>query len=599
MKKFIGRFVEFYRPFWKVAGILILFTLFSQALNFVSPYMYGKIVDALFKNKPAKEIVILSLMSLGFYFFQSTLIDRFFYWFEINRFKMDVHCHISQKTLQKVMDFSVGQDTNENSGVKQDVIKRGEHSMSVIANLMLQDIFPLVMQTCLFAVALMYINWTLGLVVLCGISAHVAANIYINYKFKDDVKELNDKEQSNNKIHSEILRNIEVVKYNAQEKKVLNEFWEDSQKVAKLSKRMWSSYSSWATSREMIIGITRFAVVAVGALHVYKGFYSPGYLVIFLAWSERALGRISSLGGIQRMLMSSYASVKKYFAMMDIEPDIKIVSNPVRKDDFKGKIEFKNVSFEYPHRNYIEEEGEVISKKINIPKEEVLDSVSFTIEPGQKVALVGRSGSGKSTIVRLLLRAYDPCRGQIVVDGDDLRVWDLDFYRNLVGLVEQDVSLFDNTLRYNITFSLNGRGAYVTNDDLMRVAELSRLNEFYSQLEFGFDTVIGEKGIKLSGGQRQRVGIARALIKNPKILIFDEATSNLDAHNDAMIHSAVKEISQNRTTVIIAHRLSTIKDADSIIVVDSGNVVGQGKHHELMMNCEQYKNLVHSQVHVF
>jgi ATP-binding cassette subfamily B protein len=217
------------------------------------------------------------------------------------------------------------------------------------------------------------------------------------------------------------------------------------------------------------------------------------------------------------------------------------------------------------------------------------------IEPGQTVAFVGESGAGKSTIVKAIVRAQDPAEGQIIIDGNDLRVLDLKHYRKSIGIVDQDVSLFDQTLRYNITYGVKDGSTAITDRELSAVAEASRIDRFFDRLEKGFDTLIGERGVKLSGGERQRVGIARALVKNPDILIFDEATSNLDSENEEMIRESIESASRGRTTIIIAHRFSTIKKVDKVFVFDKGKLVGEGTHAELTLSCEQYQRLVKNQ----
>jgi ATP-binding cassette subfamily B protein len=284
--------------------------------------------------------------------------------------------------------------------------------------------------------------------------------------------------------------------------------------------------------------------------------------------------------------------------MLSIEPDVKVIDNPVRPEKYFGRIEFKKVTFKYRGRDVKKsEDDEEDEEKKNLPPvlEPALSEVSFVIEAGQTVAFVGESGAGKSTLINALIRAQDPESGQITVDGNDLRVLDLKHFRESIGLVNQDVALFDQTLVYNITYGLNGRSSQVTYLELREVAEASRIDRFYDRLEKGFDTIIGERGVKLSGGERQRVGIARALIKKPDILIFDEATSNLDADNEAMIRESIEGASRGRTTIIIAHRFSTIRNVDKVFVFDKGRLVGQGSHDELNATCEQYQRLVRNQ----
>lgn len=239
-----------------------------------------------------------------------------------------------------------------------------------------------------------------------------------------------------------------------------------------------------------------------------------------------------------------------------------------------------------------EDEEEKTDKK----EEQAITNISLKIEAGAKVGFVGVSGSGKSTIINLMRRYYDPQNGQIFIDGIPLKDLDLKWFRSQVGNVEQKIELFDRSIRENILFGLPEEKK-ITEEELNKIIKDSSLDEFVAGLkDNGLDTMIGEGGIKVSGGERQRIGIARALIKNPKILIFDEATSALDAYNEKLIHDAINIGSKGRTTIIIAHRLSTVIDADIIFVVDGGKIVGQGKHDELKDTCPEYQKLIKNQV---
>jgi ABC-type multidrug transport system fused ATPase/permease subunit len=277
----------------------------------------------------------------------------------------------------------------------------------------------------------------------------------------------------------------------------------------------------------------------------------------------------------------------------------------------KGTIEFRDVSFSYEARttkdgvteDKDEEDSDGGDTSENQDDENAdekpstINAISFKLEAGKRYAFVGKSGAGKSTMVNLLLRAFDPDKGGIYVDSINIKDVDYRELRRHIGLVPQDVALFDGTLRYNVAFGLEHPDK-VTPEQLERAARLSRVSEFFTKLEKGWDTMIGERGIKLSGGQRQRVGIARALIKEPQILIFDEATSSLDTENEARIRESIQEASAGKTTIIIAHRLATVRDADEILVFHHGALVGKGTHDDLLAHNEQYKELVSSQVYL-
>lgn len=594
MKSFVLKILEIYRPFRKIVLVMFVFLALSEALMLVSPYIFGKIIDAIIVKKAMSQVMFLASLALLAYVLQNVLLTYCRERFELKNFDFDVPQHIAQKTMQKVMAFSIGQHVSENSGIKQSVINKGEHSLSAFAFTTLYEILPIALQIGLTTIALIYLNAALGLIVLFSTFLFIGLTLYINHIMKDDLKKFQDVIHENSKIHSEIIRNAEVVLVNAQENRAIKEYDDALGEFSLFGKKMFSKYNLFASFRNLITGLARFAVIVVGVYYVYKGAYTPGHLVIFLTWSSNAFGRLGQVGNLHRHCMEFYSAVKKYFVMTEIEPDVKNIKNPVKPERYDGRIEFKNVSFSYPVRKYLEDEKE---PAVNPEAKtfDALDGVNFAIEPGQKVAFVGHSGAGKSTIVKLLTRAYDPDGGQIVVDGNDLRIIDLKHFRENLGVVEQDVSLFDNTLRYNICFGLNGRSSTITNMELDEVAKLACIDKFQHRLEKGYDTIIGEKGIKLSGGERQRVGIARALIKEPQILIFDEATSHLDTENEILIRQSIESASEGRTTILIAHRLSTIKNADKIFVLDNGKVVGEGRHEELAATCCEYQKLIQNQ----
>lgn len=592
MKGIVAKMYELYRPFRKVVIGMFFFIMVAQGLSLVSPLLYGKIIDAIVAKKSMSLVMVFAVLSLLAYLSQNA-IWYFRDKFELKYFDYEVSEHISRRTLDKVLSFSVGQHLAQHSGIKQSIINRGEDSLKQVTYDLAYKVFPLVLRLLFTVVALLYLNFLLGSVVFASISVYIGLTIFINLKMGNNLKRHNDMHLERRKMHSEILRNVEIVQLNAQEERMSNEHEGKFRELNEFGVGMWTRYTFFASLRNLIISFTRFAVIVIGVYLVYKKAYTPGYLVVFISWTSNALGQVDNVGQVHRQFMQQITDVKKYLEMMEVVPDIQVVPNPVKPKRIDGGIEFKNVSFKYPSRSFTEDD-EVKSGNGN--QHEALSGVSFSIEPGQQVAFVGHSGAGKSTLAHLMTRSYDPNEGQIVVDGNDLRILDLKTYREAVGTVEQDVRLFDNTLRYNIAFGLNGRSASVTDAELSDIARASCVDKFFYRLEQGFDTIIGERGIKLSGGERQRVGIARALIKDPRILIFDEATSNLDTENETLIRESIQRVSEGRTTIIIAHRLSTIKHADKIFVLEEGRLVGEGTHDQLIETCAAYRTLVDGQM---
>lgn len=360
--------------------------------------------------------------------------------------------------------------------------------------------------------------------------------------------------------------------------------------------------------RNYVVEFGNITLVFVGVYLYLNNKIELGIIVTVFWLSSSLLWKVKAL---QQHLSNSafdYVEIEKYLSFVDMVPDF----NEHGKYKFvDGDIEFENLSFKYPKGD-----------------NNVIEDLNIKIKKGQKVAFVGHSGSGKTTITKLLLRAYDygnidnkdknkiesdkinSKNNSIKVNGVELKDINADSLRQAIGYVEQHVDLFDDTVKNNILLSVDEKtlrkwdstssktmkNEKLTDDKLREIAKLARIDEFYHRLgDTKFDTEIGERGIKLSGGERQRIGIARAIIKEPAILIFDEATSALDTVNEKYIKEAIDNVSKGRTTIIIAHRLSTIIDSDVIFVFDKGRVVANGTHEELLENSKEYKHLIEAQ----
>lgn len=594
-RQFLLRLRDIYRPFKGVVIVLFCLLFVKEALMLVGPYIYGKIIDGIITGRSMEDVLLLLGISLGTFLVYGIIINYIRERLELQKLDFDVHRMVSKATLEKMLDFSIGQHENQNSGIKKSVIDKGEHSLTALAYLAIYDVLPVILHVVVAVVALSFLAPILGLVVFIGVIIFLAIAVYINNIIRDDLKKIDDFQHETSKKHGEILRNISLVEVNAKEGEVINEYDAQMEKSFDFAKKVWLKFIIFSHARSLFSNLTKFAVMAIGIYLVYQKVYTPGSLVIFWSWSNNAFNELNHLSNVHRRSIEMYTAVKKYFILIDVESDIKEIKNPIVPEKINGEIRFEGVSFKYPEREYVRDENKEESKSEKLEtksKEYVLRDVDISIESGQKVAIVGPSGAGKSTLVQLLVRAYDPDNGRILIDGNDLKNLGLKKFRSSLGIVPQDIALFDNTLRYNILFGVSGA---VEEERLLEAVKMACIDKFITGLEKGFDTIIGERGVKLSGGERQRVGIARALIKNPSILIFDEATSSLDTENEALIRESIEQASKGRTTIIIAHRLSTIKDADKIIVVENGKIVGEGKHDELLEVCATYQRLINNQ----
>ncbi|MDR2585124.1 MAG: ATP-binding cassette domain-containing protein [Prevotellaceae bacterium] len=329
--------------------------------------------------------------------------------------------------------------------------------------------------------------------------------------------------------------------------------------------------------QELASPLSEFLGVSVAAAILFyagwlqiQGNLSMGWpaFVVYISFYWRVLEPAKAISNAYAVIQKGLVSGDRIFAILDVEPEIKKATHPISKNRFDQSIELKNVTFSYGI-------------------ESVLTKINLKIEKGKMVALVGPSGAGKSTLVDLIPRFYDVCEGSVLLDGIDIRQYQPKDLIGLMGIVTQEPILFNDTVYQNICFGAEG----VSEEEVFRAAKIANAHDFIELMELGYQTNIGDRGAKLSGGQRQRLAIARAVLKNPPILILDEATSALDTESERLVQDALTKLMQNRTSIVIAHRLSTIQHADEIVVIKDGTIIEQGKHEQLMKLNGLYKNL--------
>ena len=339
----------------------------------------------------------------------------------------------------------------------------------------------------------------------------------------------------------------------------------------------------WARSMEIVWGLLIpvgcLSVLLYGGWQVLEGRLTLGDLMMFLTYLLFLLEPLTVLAQSATQFQNSLSGLDRILDLLAEPREMPAAPNAVSLDkaDVAGQIRLENVSFQYPGN-----------------QDFAIREVSLSAEPGQTIALVGPSGAGKTTLCNLVARFYDPTAGRVLIDGRDLREIEVENYRSLLGLVEQDVFLFDGTIAENIGYA----NRHADDAELLRAAQIANAWEFIERLPYGFDTIIGERGVKLSGGQRQRIAIARAVLADPKILILDEATSNLDTQSERLIQESLEELMRDRTCFVIAHRLSTIAHADKIAVIEDGRLTEVGNHDELMQANGRYRDMVTLQVNM-
>lgn len=330
-------------------------------------------------------------------------------------------------------------------------------------------------------------------------------------------------------------------------------FLESKSKIYKVM----GNFHAWNSFFE---GLLYIVVIVTGGLNIANGNLRPSDLAVYILYINIFINPINVLINFTEQFQKGYAGFKRFVEILETHPDIQDEPGAKPLTQVKGDIDYKQVSFRYDEES------------------QVLDQVSLKIKAGDTIALVGPSGGGKTTLCSLLPRFYEVTSGTITIDGQDIRQTTLESLRNAIGIVQQDVYLFDGTIKQNIAYGK----AEATDEEIMEAAKKANIHEFITSLEEGYDTYVGERGVRLSGGQKQRLSIARVFLKNPPILILDEATSALDNESERYIQKSLEELAQNRTTIVIAHRLSTIRNADEIIVITDEGIKERGNHQELL-----------------
>lgn len=592
-KSFIKKVLSFFRPFWKYFFITIFVLIIIQSIGAFSPYLFGKGVDAVIKGNFKMTFIFLAI-SFAITLFSSQILWFIKEYIDVKYLDTNIDKALSVGSLKKMLGFSIGQHINEHSGVKQTIVNKGQGALTQLVDNFIYNILQTTIQIVVTLVILAFFDWKVAATAFAFVLLYVLISNRRNKHFFPKIDEMRKKNQAQSKLQNELFRNSTLVIAEAQEDKTVSDFDISYGKVTSFTIGLWIKYLKKFYSDKFFIIVGQYATLAIGVYLILIGQHSTGMFVTFFSWTGSIFGNLINLMNSQRQILFQLVEIKKYFELLDIEPDINPNTGGKTIPDLNGEVEFKNVSFAYPYRKNAKEEEEEISE--DKEQEHTIEDISFKIPAGAKVGFVGVSGSGKSTIVNLMRRYYEATKGEILIDGVSIKELDLHWLRSNIGNVEQKIELFDRSIRDNILFGIPASES-MDEDRLMKAVKDASLDEFILKLkDHGLDTMIGEGGIKVSGGERQRIGIARALIKNPKILVFDEATSALDSINEKLIHDAINRSAEGRTTIIIAHRLSTVMDADIIFVVSEGKIVDSGSHKELEARSEEYQKLIKNQI---
>ncbi|TAA47466.1 ABCB family ABC transporter ATP-binding protein/permease [Corallincola spongiicola] len=550
--------------FKRRVGLAVLCLMLAKVASVVLPFVLKHLVDAMDRSaQPLVETLALPLglvLAYGLVRFSNVLFGEF---------RDTLFGRVTERVIRRIglrvfehlhrldLDFHLNRRTG---GLSRD-IERGTSGINFLLRFMVFNIVPIVLEL-LMVVGVLFYNygWPFAVITLLSVTTYVAYSVVATEWRTRYVREANAADSTTNTRAVDSLLNYETVKYFGNEQFEADRYdsslaaWEQAKRKNRLS------LFTLNVGQALIIAIAMTSMMGLAAWQVTQQAMTLGDFVLINAFMMQLFMPLNFLGFVYREMKGSLANIDEMFGLLTKQPKVVEVEQAATLNITDGAVSFNDVSFHYH------------------PDRPILKGISFSVAPGQKVAVVGESGAGKSTLMKLLFRFYDANSGEICIDEQPIAKVSLASLRAAIGIVPQDTVLFNDSILENIRY---GRPD-ASDEEVAEAIKLAHLSTFIAQLPQGWDTTVGERGLKLSGGEKQRVAIARTILKRPPILVFDEATSSLDSQSEQAILAAMANVTKGHTSLVIAHRLSTIQDADKIIVLQQGEVAEQGTHQQLL-----------------
>ncbi len=569
MKPF-SRLLKYLNPYKReIINAVLCMAVFTVTNITIIPIV-GKICEAI-GNKDFQLLNLMALLALGIYFIRGIAaygqgyLMNFVGYRVVTDMRLQVYAHMQDMSF----DFFAKWRTGE---LLSRLLSDIQNIQTTVVNSII-EMTPNILTLFGVLTYLLYLNWRLTLMTIIVIPV---LGLFINH-FGNQMREISRQAQSKvadvSSILQEKVSGIRVVKSFAMEKHEVEKFRQENENNFWILMKQAQIYATQTPLLSFIQMGVILALIWYGGSEVVAGRLSGANLIAFFTGIALLADPISRLGSISTSIQSALASAERVFEVIDIKPSVTEKADAKSLSGLKGDVEFVDVSFSYDKQT------------------KILENINIKANAGDIIAIVGRSGSGKSSLVNLIPRFYDVTKGKVLVDSNDVRDLKIFDLRRYMGIVPQETVLFSGSIKDNIAYAK----VDATDAEIEHAAKMANAHDFIMSLPEKYDTLVGEKGARLSGGEKQRVAIARALLRDPKILIFDEATSSLDAESEGLVQDAIDRLMHNRTTFVIAHRLSTVQHAHKIIVLDKGNIIETGNHSELLAQNGLYKKLYEMQ----
>lgn len=566
----LKKFASYYKPHMKLFVIDMICAFLISIFDLVFPMVSRDFINDIIPN--GKIVLLYKWSIIMFILFILRYICNYVvnYWGHVVGVRMEYNMRKDLFSHLQTLSFSYFD--NNKTGIIMSRVVNDLREVSELAHHGPEDLFISLVMLIGSFILLINIEWRLTLIIFAFIPIMIWFAMSKRAKMDGAFRNVRKKIANVNAQLENSISGIRVAKSFTNENYEMEKFDVGNCEFKEARESAFKYMAEFSSGITFFSNMLNLLVISVGGIFVYKKIINMGDLVAYLLFVNFFLQPIRRLTEFTQQYQDGMSGFERFMEIMNIEPDIVDKEGAINLENVKGKIEFKDVSFSY-----------------NNGQKTILSNINLTIDPGETIALVGPSGAGKTTLCHLIPRFYETDEGEITIDDIEIKNIKLKSLRKNIGLVQQDVFLFTGTIKENIFYG----NPDATDEEIVEAAKMASIHEFIMSLPNGYDTYIGEKGVKLSGGQKQRISIARVFLKNPPILILDEATSSLDNETEIAIQESLEKLSHGRTTIIIAHRLSTIKNADEIVVLTNEGIEERGKHEELL----QIKNGVYSKLY--